>query len=275
MSHHPLARFAMAAAGAMLAQSCSPPTVSHNEVPTNAAAGVVMEAPKAVPRQAEGKPFAVEEKTELLEFAYRYPKEAAAVPEIVARFADDMKRLKDAAGQTAREDRESARQNGFPFHAHSSQTTWTTKAATPLLLSLLAESYFYTGGAHGMTGYKTLVWDRTNGRETSIATMAVSEQALATAIGTRFCAALNKARAEKRGAPVTDTGGEFDRCVDPMKQALVPVSTDGKAVDQLLVVIGPYEAGPYSEGSYEIALPVDVAMLTAIKPEYREAFKGT
>ena len=37
-------------------------------------------------------------------------------------------------------------------------------------------------------------------------------------------------------------------------------------------VIGPYSAGPYAEGSYEVALPVDAAMRGAIKTEYQDAF---
>ncbi len=65
---------------------------------------------------------------------------------------------------------------------------------------------------------------------------------------------------------------EFTRCVDPLKQTLLFTSRDGKAIDGLLIVIGPYEAGPYSEGSYEIALPVDAAMIAAMKPEFRDAF---
>jgi len=59
-----------------------------------------------------------------------------------------------------------------------------------------------------------------------------------------------------------------------MEQVLVPTSKDGKQIDGLTVVVGPYSAGPYAEGSYEVALPVDAAMRDAIKPDYREAFVG-
>lgn len=266
-------RYAIAISGVLLAQACSPPSSESNRVAANAVAPDTRPFGHPPAKPPEVKPFAVAEKAELLEFGYKYPQEAAAVPAIVSQFADDLKRLKDAALKMAREDQAAAKKDGFPFHTHSSETAWTTKAATPLLLSLLAESYVYTGGAHGMTGYKALIWNRANNQETSIAAMVVSQSALAKAISTRFCKALNDARAEKRGAPVAGNG-MFDDCVDPMKQTLVPVSTNGKAINQLLVVIGPYEAGPYAEGSYDIALPVDAAMLAAIKPEYREAFSA-
>ena len=65
---------------------------------------------------------------------------------------------------------------------------------------------------------------------------------------------------------------DFTQCIDPMEQVLVPTSKDGKLIDGLTVVVGPYSAGPYAEGSYEVALPVDAAMRDAIKPDYRDAF---
>ena len=44
--------------------------------------------------------------------------------------------------------------------------------------------------------------------------------------------------------------------------------------DRLTVYAGPYVAGPYAEGAYEIDLAVDSAILAAVKPEYREAFSA-
>lgn len=65
---------------------------------------------------------------------------------------------------------------------------------------------------------------------------------------------------------------DFTKCIDPMKEVLVPTSKDGKLIDGVTVVIGPYSAGPYAEGNYDIALPVDAAMRNAIKTEYQDAF---
>ncbi|WP_336959142.1 DUF4163 domain-containing protein [Sphingobium aquiterrae] len=229
--------------------------------------------PGQPPAPPPAKPFKVEEKTGLLEFSYAWPSEAAAVPAIAARLRGEMDRSKGDALKLAGEDRKSAQANGFPFHAHSLQTAWESHAATPRLLSLLGQSYVYTGGAHGMTGYTPLLWDRKTGQEVALATMLTSPGALKQASGKRFCAALDAARAEKRGAPVVRSGqDDFTACPDMMRQAIVPESKNGKSIDSLTIVIGPYEAGPYSEGSYDIPLPVDAAMLRAIKSDYREAF---
>jgi len=58
------------------------------------------------------------------------------------------------------------------------------------------------------------------------------------------------------------------------QQAIVPEAGKDGVVSLIRVVIGPYEAGPYAEGSYDIAVPVDAGVLGAIKPEYRGSFAG-
>nr|WP_087573130.1 DUF4163 domain-containing protein [Sphingomonas sp. CDS-1] len=219
------------------------------------------------------KPFEQKEKTDLLEFAYGYPAQAAQIPALVEKFGNTLKVNKSDALKMAREDQKAAKASGFPFHAHALETHWTATADTPRFLALESESYVYTGGAHGMTGYDALLWDKDRKRETAVEALMTSPTAFAAAIHDRFCEALDKARAEKRGEPVKRSDDDdFTKCIDPMKQVLVPTSKDGKLIDSVTVVIGPYSAGPYAEGSYDIALPVDAAMRKAIKTEYQDAF---
>lgn len=218
------------------------------------------------------KAFEQSEKTDLLEFLYAYPAQAAAVPSLVIKFDKAMKAAKADALQTAQDDSQSAKQAGFPFHTHSLETRWSMKADTPRFLSLESETYIFTGGAHGMTGYDALLWDKARNRETNMAAVMTSSTAFAAAIRDDFCTALDKARAEKRGAPVVRGDDEFTQCIDPMKEVLVPTSKDGKLIDAITVVIGPYDAGPYAEGSYDIVLPVNAAMRAAIKAEYQGGF---
>lgn len=261
-----------ALAGALLLLGCSPSASPTGAKQENAATPDTSNFAEPPPPTPVAKAYKVEETTDLLEFAYAYPVQAATIPQIASRLTGDADRAKASALKMAREDQASAKENGFPYRRHSSQTTWTVKADTPRLLSLIGEMYFYTGGAHGGTGYKTLIWDKARDGESGAVAMATSPEALAKAIGARFCTALDTARAEKRGGTVMRGDDEFTRCVDPLKQALLFTSRDVKAIDSLLIVIGPYEAGPYSEGSYEIALPVDAAMIAAMKPEFRDVF---
>ncbi|UZW53863.1 DUF4163 domain-containing protein [Sphingobium sp. JS3065] len=222
------------------------------------------------------KAFERKEKTDLLEFAYSYPAQAAQIPVLVDKFGNALKVTRADALKMAREDRKAAKDAGFPFHAHALQTRWTVTADTPRFLALASESYAYTGGAHGMTGYDALLWDKDRKRETAVEALMTSPAAFAAAIRDRFCDALDKARAEKRGEPVKrGDDDDFTKCIDPMKEVLAPTSKDGKLIDGVTVIIGPYSAGPYAEGKYEIALPVDGAMRKAIKTEYQDAFVAT
>lgn len=221
---------------------------------------------------AASRPFELSEKSEWLEFAYAWPAEASAVPELAEKFRKEMGVDKADALKMAREDRKAAQQSDFPFHAHSLEKRWTVTANTPRFLALQSSTYSYTGGAHGMTGYNALLWDKARQRETSLEAVMTSPAAFATAIHDRFCAGLDKARAKKRGVPVARGDDPFSECIDPMKEVLTPRSTDGKLIDGVTVVIGPYSAGPYAEGSYEVLLPVDAAMRRAIKTECQDAF---
>jgi hypothetical protein len=49
-------------------------------------------------------------------------------------------------------------------------------------------------------------------------------------------------------------------------------SSNGRTFDRIGVWFGPYLAGPYAEGAYELNFPVDAAVLGAVKPAYRSAF---
>lgn len=218
------------------------------------------------------KPFAEKDKSAFLEFSYAYPAQAAAVPDLVEKFAKDMASSKADALAMAKEDSAAAKESGFPFRPHSVETQWRVAADTPRFLALQSESYVYTGGAHGMTGYEALLWDKARKRETSIKALMTSPAAFAAAIREPFCAALDKQRAEKRGEPVVRGDDEFTKCIDPIEQILVPTSKDGKLIDSITVVVGPYNAGPYAEGSYDVPLPVDASMRKAIKTEYQDGF---
>jgi len=265
------------ATAALFTSACSPSShdnaASANRVTDEEVASfanrMAGEAPPPVP---VGKPFALSEKTDLLEFVYAYPGQAAAVPPLSSKLGKAMAEAKANALKMAREDQKSAKDAGYPFRPHSLETRWTVTADTPRFLALKSQTYIFTGGAHGMTGYDTLLWDRHAKLETSLAAMMTSSTAFASAIHDRFCAELDRQRAEKRGARVIRGDDDFTRCIDPMKEVLVLTSKDGKLIDGVTVVVGPYSAGPYAEGTYDVALPIDGAIRKAIKTEYQDAF---
>lgn len=273
------ARAGLPVAAALLLCACSPSrdaenadqaALPGNDVAASNFANRMSGQPEPPPA---AQPFDRKEKTDLLEFGYSYPAQAAQIPALVEKFGQALTVGKADAMKMAREDQKAARESGYPFRPHSLETHWKVAADTPRFLALQSESYVYTGGAHGMTGYDALLWDKARKRETAVTALMTSPSAFASAIRSRFCDALDKARAEKRGAPVKRSDDDdFSKCIDPMQQVLVPTSKDGKLIDAVTVVIGPYSAGPYAEGSYEIGLPVDAAMRQTIKTEYQDAF---
>jgi hypothetical protein len=246
-----------------LAGACSRP--SDQDAPVNLMTG------RPDP-EAAGKPFDFREKSDLLDFSYSYPAAAAAIPKLVTRFEADLRDGKADALGVARQDRQARTDNGAPFTPHSLKTKWTVRGTTRGFMSLLAEKFMFSGGAHGMTGYDALIWDRQAEKDLSLAAMMTSPDAFSAAVRARFCDALDAERAKRRGKPVVRDEGQFTQCLDPLNQTLVPTSSEGKSFDGLLVMIGPYQAGPYAEGSYAIALPANPSMINAIRPEYRAAF---
>ena len=64
----------------------------------------------------------------------------------------------------------------------------------------------------------------------------------------------------------------FYDCIKPSEQTVILGSSNGKAFDKIGILVGPYAAGPYAEGDYELTFPVTARLLAAAKPEYRAAF---
>lgn len=144
---------------------------------------------------------------------------------------------------------------------------------TPAWLSLSSTISTYTGGAHGMYWFHTILWDKQAERQREPQELFISKQALAKAIQPEFCRQLDRQRAKKRGEPVKQGSDDpFAKCLDPTDYVVILGSSDGKAFDRIGVLVPPYEAGPYAEGSYEVTLPVTPAILAAVKPGFRSSF---
>lgn len=276
----PFRQIAFGASIALALSACSSPDeVSEELGVTQDAASATSSSSSAAASastSASAKARAVEEETDLYSFAFSYPAAAAKIPELAAMLDDKHDSAKAALKSQATDDREQAQANDYPYRAHSYSQEWKVVADTPGFLSLSGAFSTYTGGAHGMYGLESLVWDKQAGEAMKGAAMFRSAKALDDALGDRLCKALNAERAERRGEPVPEVleGDDFgfDSC-QPVKDATVLVgSAGGKAFDRIGIWFGPYVAGPYAEGAYELNFAVDAAVIDAVKPEYREAF---
>lgn len=209
---------------------------------------------------------------DLYEFDYSYPDATGAIPGLKAELDKQLDQQRAELIGSAKDDRAEAKKNDFPYHAHSYQEDWKVVASLPGWLSISSEFYTYSGGAHGMSGSDTLLWDRHAETVRKPVDLFVSKEALSKALRTPFCAALDKERVKRRGGPIDKSDEMFSECIDPLDQVVILGSTNGQTFDRIGVLVPPYNAGPYAEGSYEITLPVTGAVMAALKPQYRASF---
>lgn len=209
----------------------------------------------------------------LYEFGYAYPPAVSAIAPLRKIFDDRLEQSRTQLIADAREGKADADKNQYPYHPFSRDTTWNVVADLPQWLSLSAEFYEYSNGAHGNSGFDALLWDRRAQTARQPLDMFVGKDALRAAIQKPFCDALDQERAKKRGEPVTRGSSDmFSECIDPTAQTLILGSSNGKTFDRIGLLVAPYEAGPYAEGSYEVTLPVTGKVMAALKPQYRSAF---
>jgi len=236
--------------------------------------GLVAPAAAATPRApSAGRGREVTDENPAFSFAYSYPAAAAAIPPLRARLEADLSAAKARLAKDAAAARAEAGRGGHPYQAWYWSQKWSVVSDLPRWLSLSAEYGSYTGGAHGMYWFGAMLWDKAARMPRDPLTLFTSKQALSSAIRTPFCAALDRQRAQKRkGEPGPGGRGEFDSCIDPVKQTVILGSRGRKRFDRIGILVAPYEAGPYAEGSYEVTVPVTAAVLGAVKPQYRASF---
>jgi hypothetical protein len=246
-----------------------------NEAPISPTANASAPAASAVqkPSGRTPKPFVYDVENELVEFHFGWSAEAAAVPQLVARFRKDMAKAEADLIGGARDDKASREKEGFDFHRYMSSTQYETAGQSERLLSLTVDVGSYEGGAHGNHGIGALLWDRAAAREIEDIDLFADGANRDRLLTQRWCDALNKAREEKRGEPVGG-GGIFDDCPKLDEIAVVPADKDGNGrFEKLVLVASPYVAGPWSEGDYEIELSVTPELIAGLKSDYRASFE--
>jgi hypothetical protein len=164
------------------------------------------------------------------------------------------------------------RRADFPYRAHSHLQAWQRVTSTPRFLSLSAEIGTYTGGAHGMTNFDTLLWDRNRRKQLKPLDLFTSGEAFDAAIKDSFCAGIKRAKAAKGIVADEAPDSVFAKCPPASAQTVWLGSSDGRYLDRMTIAIAPYEVGAFAEGSYKINVPVTGALVRALKDEYARDF---
>ena len=205
-------------------------------------------------------------------FEYSYPAVVTRYDPLRAHLDARARNQQNELALSAAEDKADAESAGYEYRKYTLSTEWKTIADLPNWLSMLGEVANYTGGAHGNYGYDDLVYDKRKAAVYNSVDLFQSLGALNKAIAPRWCAALDKERAKRRGAPVDKSDSLFGQCPGLEELTLLLGSSNGTTFDRLTLIAGPYIAGSYAEGSYEVHLGVDAAVLKVVRPEYAEDF---
>ncbi len=203
-------------------------------------------------------PPGYEAKTQYADVRLTLPAELKAHPDLHARlYAEEVRRLKQFAEGAQGELTEAGAPTDRPKYENT--VTLTAVAETPKLLSLKRASFDYSGGAHPNTLTSGILWDKALKRQIGLADL-FRKGADLTALDQALCSGLNTAKRARvpDGASISFESKPF-ACprVASTPFVLTPGDTSGKAAG-LTFLIGPYQAGPYAEGAYEIVIPATI-----------------
>lgn len=221
---------------------------------------------------AAALPFQLHEKGRDVEFRYRWPAEASAIPSLQRRLRAELVKDRARTAAQASADRQSALNANYPFHQHYFDRTVTFGGQSARLASFADQRSTYTGGAHPNPGTTAILWERQRGVATSF--RALFRHSPATILRPAYCKGLAAQRLRKMGS-AKPSGAYWEACPDPMKLTIIPEDKNGNGrFETINVTASPYAVGSYAEGYYIVMLPVTHALIAGVKPEYRASFEA-
>lgn len=203
-------------------------------------------------------PTAFEDKTRFADIRLTLPEGIKAHTDLHARlYAEEVRKLRQFAEGAQADLTEAGAATDRPKYENAVEVT--VAAETGKLLSLKRVAFDYSGGAHPNTLSSGVLWDKALKRQIGLSDLFRGGAELS-AVDRALCSALNAAKRERvpDGASITFDSKPF-ACPRAASTAFVltPGDTPGKAAG-LTFLIGPYQAGPYVEGGYEIEVPATV-----------------
>lgn len=223
---------------------------------------------------APPKAVSTEIKTKGYVFEYRYPAVVNAQPKLRQMIEQDkavqLKELQALA-------REMAKDSDRPFASMAVETNvaWETVTDLPAYLSLTMDNWSFTGGAHGNWWRSSRVWDKKAAMSLDPFDLFTSKAAFDALVQTPYCDKLDVERSAKRDGEKVDRSQSDDwmqSCPLPSELVLILGSSSGKQFNRLSIYAAPYAVGPYSEGDYEVDLPMTAELVALVKPQYLSAF---
>ncbi|MEY2883143.1 MAG: hypothetical protein RL490_867 [Pseudomonadota bacterium] len=225
-------------------------------------------APAPIPASA----LLIRQASPAIDWRWRMAPEAATQPALLNAMRSEALKQAGKDRDAAARDAASAKKAGFPFRKYETISDWSLAADTPHLLALAGEVYSFTGGAHGNSGFAARIWDKTAKRSVSIDALFSDWPRARKLLEPVFCKALADEQSRRRGG--TSLGNDFDACPKLSEQPILPFAGLSRRASQFRVLVAPYVAGPYSEGSYLVTAAWPDAVRALVKPAYRADLFG-
>lgn len=238
-----------------------------------AASAAAAQEPVAPPQSGPVTRQSAVRENPLLDFEYSWPEAISPDTKLVDLLKADLSKSYDEALKNARENKAEMDKFGGPFNQNMFHRAWNLQGQTERLISLVASTDTFAGGAHPNHDSSALLWDRKAGAEIKFADLFAAADGLESALRTQYCRLLDAERAKRRQGEVLD--GEFAQCPAFSDLTIAPAGKDGSGpFDSVVLIADPYVAGPYAEGEYEIVMPVTAGLVGALKGEFRSDFKA-
>lgn len=267
MSSTPVRILLLACAAAAVLSSCKRREAEVPPAPPAASASA------AVTPADAAAPMAYESKNQFAEVKLALPEAIKAQPDLHAQvYAAGVRDLRQFVEGSQADRTEAGGDEGQQPYTRSIEVT--SAAETGKLFSLRRFASEYTGGAHGMTLYGAVLWDKALKRQLTAADLFRRGVDLG-ALDRALCEAVNVAR-KARGSTdvITLTSTEGWNCpkATALPFVLAAGNTPGKA-GGLTFLIDPYLVDSYAAGPYEITLP-QAAFRGLLNPAYADEFAG-
>ena len=212
----------------------------------------------------------VHHKSPVLDFEYRWPVEASAIPAFRRQLTAQMNHDQSRYTKMAQADRRDRAEHKYPFFPYSFSRVLHFGGQTKRLVSFADERNVFTGGAHGNPSTRPLLWDL--GLNKAVPFTDLFARSPKSVLQPRYCKQLAAQRKQKNGTD--NVPNIWEQCPDPLKQSVIPEDKDHDGrFETINVTANPYDVGSYAEGYYIVMLPVTPALLNALKPQYRASFE--
>lgn len=217
-------------------------------------------------------PLAYSKKDENAEVRLILPEAIKNFPILHTKLYNEGEATLKAFAAEAQKNRQDSSASGFEEPAYVYQINWSIAAESERLLSVYAEDYVFTGGAHPNHSYDAFLWDKKT-NDMIPQSKLFRADADFTAIDAYLCQQIATERSRRLGEPVLQNDGIFP-CPTLTKSRLVLVaSTQGGKAATLDALYGPYEVGAYAEGDFQIRLPLSM-IAPLLAPDYANQFGG-